>query len=273
MDQVKAAAEASAELAQRMKQAGNWSALQQAKEQAFYSEAIAQFTRAKQITVNERENLIRLMGLSKNDVQLPDRLPNLPVVPQEYKDIESQAINSRIDIQMAKQELQGIADNLGLTKATRFINVLEIGYLNNSGSDKPKQTGYEIDISIPLFDWGDAKVKKSEMIYMQAAHRMAETAINARSEVREAYSHYVTAYDLVKHYRDEIVPLRKKISEENLLRYNGMLIGVFDLLADAREQITSVNSYIEALRDFWVADSALQMAMVGKSTSISRGKL
>jgi hypothetical protein len=42
------------------------------------------------------------------------------------------------------------------------------------------------------------------------------------------------------------VPLRKQIAEENLLRYNGMLIGVFELLADARAQIASVNAAIEA---------------------------
>ena len=72
---------------------------------------------------------------------------------------------------------------------------------------------------------------------MQAVHRTAEVAVNARSEVREAYSAYRTAYDLARHYRDEVVPLRKRISDENLLRYNGMLIGVFELLADAREQV------------------------------------
>ena len=46
------------------------------------------------------------------------------------------------------------------------------------------------------------------------------------------------------------MPLRQRIAEENLLRYNGMLIGVFELLADARAQIASVNNYIESLRDF-----------------------
>jgi hypothetical protein len=89
-------------------------------------------------------------------------------------------------------------------------------------------------------------------------------AINARSEVREAYSAYRNSFDIAKHYRDEIVPLNKRIAEENLLRYNGMLIGVFDLLADARSQITSVNSYIESLRDYWIAQSDLQMALIGK---------
>ena len=98
---------------------------------------------------------------------------------------------------------------------------------------------------------------------MQAVNRVAETAVNARSEVREAYAAYRTAYDIARHYRDEIVPLRKRISEEKLLRYNGMLISVFELLADAREQVASVNAAIEALRDFWIAEADLQVALNG----------
>ena len=99
---------------------------------------------------------------------------------------------------------------------------------------------------------------------MQAVDRAAETAVNARSEVREAYGAYRSAYDIALHQRDELVPLRKLIAEENVLRYNGMLIGVFELLADARLQIASVNSYIESLRDFWIAQADLEMALIGK---------
>ncbi len=99
---------------------------------------------------------------------------------------------------------------------------------------------------------------------MQTVHRAAETAINARSEVREAYSGYRSAFDIARHHFDEIVPLRQRIAEENLLRYNGMLIGVFELLADARAQIASVNNAIESLRDFWIARSDLDMALIGK---------
>ena len=43
-----------------------------------------------------------------------------------------------------------------------------------------------------------------------------------------------------------------------------MLIGVFELLADARLQIASVNSAIEALRDIWIAQADLDMALIGK---------
>jgi outer membrane protein TolC len=118
---------------------------------------------------------------------------------------------------------------------------------------------------VPIFDFGGARVARAERLYMQAVNRTVETAIGARSEVRETYSSYRTAFDLAKHYRDEIVPLRKRISEEVLLRYNGMLMSVFELLADSREQVAAVNGYIESLRDFWLAESDLQMALTGRS--------
>ena len=104
---------------------------------------------------------------------------------------------------------------------------------------------------------------------MQTVNRLAETAVNARSEVRATYSDYIATYDLAKHYRDEIVPLRKKISDELLLRYNGMLTSVFELLADSREQITSVNASIEALKLFWVAETELQMALGGRLPTVA----
>jgi outer membrane protein TolC len=80
----------------------------------------------------------------------------------------------------------------------------------------------------------------------------------------ESDSAYRTAFDIARYYRDEIVPLRKRISEEVLLRYNGMLVSVFELLADSREQTAAVTAYIEALRDFWLADADLQMALGAK---------
>ena len=102
---------------------------------------------------------------------------------------------------------------------------------------------------------------------MSAFNRTAQLAVDASSQVRENYGAYRTAYDLARHYRDEIVPLRKTIAEENLLRYNGMLIGVFELLADSREQIASVVSAIDAQRDFWLSDASLQATLIGKPMS------
>lgn len=271
MEQVQRAAEASADLAQKMVQAGNFSTLDQAREQAFYAEAAAQQARARQNSVAAREQLIRLMGLwgNQTEFKLPERLPDLPAAPSDQPDIEAKAMQQRIDLQALKQDMDALAKNLGLAKTTRFINVLEFGparVLEGRRSD-PYKTGYTVSFELPIFDFGTAKVAKAEAIYMQSFNRAAEAAVNARSEVREAYSNYRTTYDLAKHYRDEIVPLRKRISDENQLRYNGMLMSVFELLTDAQSQIVSVNSYIEALRDFWLAQANLDMTMTGKPST------
>ncbi|CAJ0689868.1 TolC family protein [Ralstonia mannitolilytica] len=265
-EQVQQAAEAGAEFARRLAAAGNFSKLNRAREQAFYAEATANLARTRQQAQAEREALIRQLGLWGADTgfKLPERLPDLPKDRPELQQIEAYALRNRLDIQAGKLQVDGLASSLGLTQATRFINVLDLGYVRNSKSNAPRETGYEIGIEIPLFDWGGARVARAQAIYMQAADQLADTAVRARSEVRESYVRYQTAYDLTRHYRDEVVPLRKTISDEMLLRYNGMLASVFELLADAREQVNAVNGYIDALRGFWIAQTDLQMALGGK---------
>ncbi len=271
MGQVGGATEASAELARRMAQVGNFSKLDQAREQAFHADATAQIARARHNAIAARERLARLMGVWGDQAafQLPERLPGLPKEPRVISDIEAQAMQQRLDIHMAKSSTESTARALGLTKASRFINVLDLGYVNKSETGAPRGNGYEIELQLPIFDWSGAKVAKAEAIYMQAVNRTADTAVRARSEVREAYSAYRTTYDLARHYRDEVIPLRKKISDEMLLRYNGMLASVFELLADARTQIGSVNAAIEAQRDYWLAETELQAAINGTGGTAS----
>jgi len=266
MRQVQQAAQASAELARRMEQVGNFNKLQRAREQSFHADAALNLARAEQVQRASRERLTRLLGLwgAQTEFSLPERLPDLPAAALELPDIERVALAQRLDVQGARLATEQTARNLGLTKTTRFVNVLELGLVRNSSNAAPTQRGWEIAFELPLFDWSDARVARAESVYMQALHRAAETAIDARSEVREAYGAYRSAYDIARHHRDEIVPLRQRIAEENLLRYNGMLIGVFELLADARAQIASVNNTIESLRDFWLAQADLDMALIGK---------
>ncbi len=263
--QVAAAADASADLGQRMRRAGNWSAFDQAREQAFYAEAMAEVVRATSAATAAREALTRLMGLwgGQAAYQLPDRLPDLPAAPREMTDVEQVAVRERLDIRAATLASQHTAASLGLSRATRFINVLELGGVQErEGAER--QRGYEITLEIPLFDWGGARTVRAEAVYMQAVNRLAQTAANARSEARESYQAYRAGYDLARHYRDVVIPVRKQLSDETLLRYNGMLVSVFELLADAREQRSAVIAYIDAQKQFWLAEAGLEAALGGR---------
>ena len=96
--------------------------------------------------------------------------------------------------------------------------------------------------------------------------RFAQAAIDARADVRKAISQYRTAFEMAVRQRDDIMPMAKSISKQDLLRYNASLMSVFELLADARDQITSVNEYIESVRDFWIAKSHLDTAFIANSS-------
>lgn len=271
-EQVRGAAEASAQLAERMTKVGNWSKLDKARERAFYQDAVTQQARARHEATASREQLIRLLGLwgKQQEFTLPDRLPDLPAQLQEINNAEAMALSQRLDVLIARRESEATASALGLTKASAFINVLDAGYVNKSTTGRPRENGYEVALELPIFDWGGAKVARAQALYMQSVHRTTDVAVRARSEVREAYSAYRTTYDIARHYRDDVVPLRKQISDEVLLRYNGMLASVFELLADSREQLASVNTAIETQRDFWIADTRLQNAINGGSTTDTR---
>lgn len=271
--QVQEAAGASAELATRMTKAGNWSKLDSARELAFNAEALAEVRRSKKAANGAREKLTRLLGLSGPDAayKLPERLPELPAAARDLKDVEEQALRERLDIQAAKLDTEHTARSLGLNKATRFINVLELSGISESESGNKSGRGYELTLEIPLFDWGGTKVARAEATYMQSVNRLAEAATNARSEARESYEDYRSSYELASHYRDTVLPLRQEISKETLLRYNGMLMSVFELLAEAREQATAVHNYISALQEFWIADTNLDAALGGRSAAATDG--
>lgn len=265
--QVKATADASAEIARRMQAVGNFSKVQRAREQAFAADAVTRLARAMQARQSTREALVRALGLGGQQaatLKLPDRLPDLPAAPREEGVTARKAMDQRLDVRLARANLEFIAREQGLTTVTSFVNAFELGVKQDNETGLPRQRGYDLSVPLPIFDFGDAARSRAQSLYMAAFYRTAQLTVDAGSQVREHYGAYRTAYDISKHYRDEIVPLRKTIAEENVLRYNGMLIGVFELLADSREQIGSVIQAIDAQRDFWLADAALQAALIGR---------
>jgi outer membrane protein TolC len=264
LQRANAVAEAGAELARRMADAGNWSALQQAREQGLLADTALRLADAMQNQSATRERLVRLLGVDSASVfTLPERLPDLPDAAQALPVSEQQAMDQRIDLQSFRLQADAAQKRLGLVRTTRFINVLELGGNRITSNEEPTQRGVELRFELPLFDWGGARTARAETLYRQTLDRAADAAVNARSEVREAHIAYRTRYDIARRFKDEVLPLRKRISDENLRRYNGMLIGVFDLLADARAQIDAVDGAIHALRDFWLAQADLDMALAG----------
>ena len=276
-EQINTTAEASAELARRMQQVGNFNKLQRARQQVFYADSTARLATAQHGALAAREELVRSLGLTAaqaEQLQLPDRLPDLPKDARAPELVNSTANDQRLDVQLARSQLVAAGKAQSLNLLTSLVDV-ELGIIRSTTFDNGggvgrafTKRGYELGIRLPIFDWGNARRDAMNAQSLAAANRYESTVRSATSQLRESYSAYRTAYDVARHYRDEIVPLRKTMAEENVLRYNGMLIGVFELLADTRDQISSVVTAINAYQQFWLADAALSASMTGKPTSL-----
>jgi outer membrane protein TolC len=273
--QINTTAEASAELAKRMQQVGNFNKLQRARQQVFHADSVAQLASAQHSALAAREELVRQLGLT--DVQaallkLPDRLPDLPKAAREPEMVRNAATDQRLDVQLARGQLDAAGKAQGLNLLTSLVDVeldiIRSTTFDNGEGQRFAKRGYELGIRLPIFDWGNAKRDTMSARSLAAANRYESTVRRATSQLREGYSAYRTAYDVARHYRDEVVPLRKIMAEENVLRYNGMLIGVFELLADTRDQISSVATAINAYQQFWLADAALSASVIGKPTGV-----
>jgi len=261
---VQDAAAAGTELARRMQAVGNFSRLQRAREQAFLADATAQLGRAMAVAVQEREALVRLLGLDADDaerLQLPERLPDLPAAPRAADAVASAAMGERLDLLLARAELGAAQRAQGLETVQLFD--LELAAVSELGPGGERGRGFEAGLRLPVLDPGIALRQAASARLLAAQQRFEQTRVEAGSALRERYALYRSAYDQARYQRDEVVPLKRTISDEMLLRYNGMLVGVFELLADARAQVVAVIAAIDAQRDFWLADAALNAALAG----------
>lgn len=274
--QVHESADASAELARRMLAAGNFSALAQSRQQVYFADAVNALTNAQHEQTRSREVLIRALGLSEAQaaqLQLPPRLPDMPAKMRSNDEVLKTAAAARLDVRMAQAEFEAAANEQGLGNLASLLD-LELGLRRDtsfaneggtaSGPNASRGQGLELSLRLPLN--GSASLQSEAMNAQTLAkgQRLQAVLRAAGSHLRESYSAYRSSYEIAQHYRQHILPLRQKIMQENVLRYNGMLAGVFDLLAEAREQVASVQAALQAEQQFWLSDAALQAQLIGQ---------
>ncbi|MGO4684603.1 TolC family protein [Hyphomicrobium sp. 2TAF46] len=297
LEEARVSAESVSELAKKLGETGALPKVEQAREHAFYAEVSGQLALSRLKQRSEREKLNRALGLwgDQTKYRLPASLMKLPATPKPGTDIEARTVTSRADLEAARIELAALAKQYGLTQATRYIDVLnvsslgryerkyitDVSYSLNAGppptlvkTEAPAKEithrhGIDVEFQIPIYDFGEARMRLAEETYLQAVNRLIEKAVNARSEAREAYTAYRGSYDIAKYYDKEILPLREFISQQELLAYNGMLSDLFSLLADARARIAANVQAIEAKRDFWLASVDLQTAVSGGGSDMA----
>lgn len=286
LDQARATVDAAVRLNARLAEAGGGDQLDQAELAAFYAELSARVGQARLTARREREALIRLMGLWGSDISftLPAELPPLPGEPDSVEAAEVEAVTRRVDLKQARQDVAALAKSLALTDATRWVSMLQLaGIVNNESANALTNSntditrgGAQFDVSLPVFDTGEARQRTAREAYMRALNKLAAKAVNARSEARIAYETYRGTYDIARFWRDRVLPLRQAVSREVALRYNngvlaseGLRVDLFKFLVDARMRVSADAAALDARRDFHLASIDLQAALTigGNSTA------
>lgn len=273
--ELKVAAEASAELGRRMARVGNWPRLNEYREAAMLGEVSVQVAKMRQAEMVARERLSRELGVWGVDVgyKLPAALPALPTRLDSPPDIEEQAVRARLDIRalmfeiaadVRDFELDGY-DEGALLAGTRFVEVASAQAL---GGSEPRGT-----VRVPVFGFASQASLSKAARFMALLTQTSQATIAARADAREAAALRQTAFDIARHYADHMVPLHARLAEESVLRYNGMLASVFDLLSGVRERMAVDIASVEAQRDFWIAAADLENAIRAGSYSAGASKV
>lgn len=258
------AGQAASELAQRQYEAGNIRDFDLANEQAVYHQAQAELARIQAELTEAREALNRLLGLSAAQTtawRMATALPALPPADPARDDLEALAISQRLDLAAARKDVEVLRRTLGLTRIGPFATP-EAG-VSTETEEGIRVTGPHWVWAVPLFDWGQADRSRAKAQLRQLEHQLAALEVAARSEVRLAADHLMAQRQLVETYQDHIVPLREQAVTSSQRHYNYMLIGVFQLLQLKQQAIEAQQASIEALRDYWITQAALERAVGG----------
>lgn len=263
-------AEVADELAQRQHDAGNLTVLQREQAAAALDEARLELS-AHQVEVAEaREELNRLLGLwGKQITWTLDDGAELPAEPLDLHGLEALGIEQRLDISAARFEVESVERALKLRRQG-IIPQIEAGVEagNEVGDDEGHEwvVGPSLSIELPIFNPGHADLAKIRAQLRQAQHHLQHMAIDARADIRLHREQLVNARRQVEYLRDVVVPRQERISARALEQYNGMLMGVYDLLEIQAGGIEARLELADAVRGYWVARAELERAVGGGLT-------
>lgn len=256
-------AAASAELAQRFFDAGNISELQLRQEQAAASEARIVALHARAQSRRRRLELNSLLGLRGDEAnwQASETLP-LPVATEDDPArLAALARDGNLELLAARKQAEVLADALGLTRKLRWLGGSDIGYERETGADGQRLKGPTLALDLPVFHQGQARITRAEAQLAGALARVAQAELAAEHAVASGAERVAAMREVVALHREALVPQREAIVARQQERQNYMLIGVFELIQAKVKEYDAYQSYLEAVRDYWLARVELAHAV------------
>ncbi len=264
--QVVSATDASADAAERLREAGNITQLDVARERMLYEESRLALAQAQANLIVDREELIELMGLWGPDTQSWYVLPLLPDIPTgalDLAELERRAIEANLDLPAYRYMIETAAERLGLANATALVPDLEIGLVAER-EEGIWEVGPAFAYELPVFDQGQGRKAVAHSDLRRAQHLYWALGVQIRAATRAARQRLITARAQAEQVQSTLLPLSNRVVGRSQLQYNAMQLGIFQLLQAKRQQINTGILYIETLRDYWLARTELEQILNGR---------
>lgn len=251
------------EIASKQYEAGNIYSLEIQSAKTRNLEAELALMHSEEEIIRLMEKLTRLLGFSeKVCLLLPGEFPELDICGFQLSELESIALDRRLDLEVARLEVKRLSDAL-LTKSAWTYTNLVAGISGEREPDGENLIGPGFSLEIPLFNYGQADRMRLSALLRQAENRLDEKTIQVLSEVREAHKRLMISLNIIENYRLNLLPLTEQISTSSEELYNVMGLGIDQLLQNKLQEVVTRQNTIESMKKYLVARVALDRALGG----------
>ncbi|HTV23051.1 MAG TPA: TolC family protein [Polyangiaceae bacterium] len=262
------------EVAQALVAAGNVAELDVATEEAAYERARVMVARRELEVATERERMQRLLGQhgAATAWRVRAGLPPVAEAPDVAVDLERRALTASLALRERRQRLEALARRAGWTRAAGWIPdvTVDVHGLHGdpddtaAGPDDDWRFGAGVSLELPLFDRRQGTAASLEAEFDALLETYYGLAVDVRSAARDTRNRVVSAHSRARQYRDVIVPAQRRVSQQTLLQYNAMQVGIFQLLEARQAELRVELEEIETLREYWTAVAELGALLAGQ---------
>jgi outer membrane protein TolC len=257
------AADAAAELAERMHAAGNTTALALARERAQREDARVDVGRAEVEVETRREAFNQALGLTGDATAwtIAAHLPE-PAAPPALDTLETDAVTASLELAALRDDAEAARRDVGVARLQSWLPALGVGAAA-ARHDGEWSVGPAIRIGLPIFDQGQGARARAWASLRRAEHAHGAAAVDLRAAARATRQRVLGAHAEARHLRDVVLPLRREVVAETLRQYNAMNASTFELLAARRALAETEARAIEAQRRL--------AAALAEATALRRG--
>jgi cobalt-zinc-cadmium efflux system outer membrane protein len=265
---------AARDAARALFEAGNVRELDLAGQEAAYEKGRITVAQLELEALDAREELQKLLGLYGDTTawRFAEELPEAGPLPPLPDALETAAIRANLDLRRSREELEGLARQAGVTRLDGWLPDVSVDVHGLHVTPEPGtratdarewRFGGGVTMTLPMFDRNQGATASLEAAFDAALERHLGLATDLRASARQARARVVSAHARARTYQEVIVPAQRRVSEQTLLQYNAMQIGVFQLLSARREALDVELAELETLREYWTAVAALQALLTG----------